>query len=81
MATDAGSFPEVVDNEITGLIVPPRDSKALASALIRLLKDGELRKRMGDNGYKKLKTDLSWDKIAEKTTEVYRKAMKNGEAR
>jgi glycosyltransferase involved in cell wall biosynthesis len=32
---------------------------------------------MGENAYKKLKTDLSWDKIAEKTIEVYEKAIKD----
>lgn len=30
---------------------------------------------MGENAYKKLKTDLSWDNIAEKTIGVYKKAI------
>jgi glycogen synthase len=32
---------------------------------------------MGENAYKKLKTDMSWDKIAEKTIEVYKKAIED----
>lgn len=75
VVTDVGSIPEVVDDGKTGFIVPPRDSEALAQAVIKLLKDENLRKEMGENAYKKLKEDFSWDKIAEKTIEVYRKAL------
>jgi glycosyltransferase involved in cell wall biosynthesis len=66
-----------VDDGVTGFIVPPRDTKALANAIINLLKDDELRKQMGENAYKKMKADLSWDKIAERTIEVYKEAIKD----
>ena len=72
VVTDVGSIPEIVDDGITGLIVPPRNPEALAEAIVKLLKDEKLRKQIGENAYKKLKTDLSWDKIAEKTIEVYK---------
>jgi glycosyltransferase involved in cell wall biosynthesis len=75
VVTDVGSISEVVDDEETGLIVPPKDEKALADAIIRLLKDDELRKVMGENAYKKMKEELSWDRIAEKTIEVYKGAI------
>lgn len=81
VVTSVGSVPEIVDEGVTGLIVPTRDPKALADAIVRLMKDETLRKQMGANAYKKLKTDLSWDRIAERTIEVYRKAAKRGEAR
>jgi glycosyltransferase involved in cell wall biosynthesis len=77
VATDVGSIPEIVDDGVTGFIVPPKDVNALAEAIIKLLKDEKLRKQMGENAYKKLKTDLSWDKIAEKTIEVYEKAIRD----
>ena len=75
IVTNVGSIPEVVDDGKTGFIVPPRDEKALADAMIKLLKDDELRKEMGKNAYKKMKEELSWDKIAEKTIEVYKEAI------
>ena len=77
VVTDVGSIPEIVDDGITGFIVPSRDPEALANAIVKLLKDEKLRKQMGENAYKKLKTDLSWDKIAEKTIEVYTKAIED----
>ena len=80
VVTDVGAIPEIVDDGITGFIVPPRDSETLANAIVKLLKDEKLRKKMGQNAYKKLKTDLSWDKITEKTIEVYKKAIRDNHA-
>lgn len=71
VVTNVGSIPEIVDNGITGLIVPPKDPAALAEAIIKLLKDKNLRLNMGKAAHKKLKTDMSWNKIAEKTINVY----------
>lgn len=75
VATDVGSIPEIVDNNITGIIVPPKDHVKLAEAIITLLKNDDLRKRMGKNGYYKLKTDLSWEIISDITINVYKKLM------
>lgn len=75
IATAVGDLPEVVEHDKTGLLVPPRDEKALAEAIIKLLKDKKLRKEMGESGYKKMKEELSWDKIAEKTIEVYKEVI------
>ena len=75
VVTNVGAIPEIVDDGVTGFIVPPKNPEALADAIVKLLKDEKLRKQMGENAYKKLKTDLSWDKIAEKTIEVYKKAI------
>ena len=77
VVTDVGSIPEVVDDGVTGFIVPSRDEKALAGAIIKLLKDEKLRKKMGEDAYKKMKEELSWDKIAEKTIEVYKEVIAN----
>jgi starch synthase len=72
VVTDVGSLPEVVDDGITGYVVTAGDEVALAEAVIKLLKDDALRKEMGEKGYQKLKRDLSWDKIAKETAQVYR---------
>ena len=77
VVTDVGAIPEIVDDGITGFIVPPKNPEALADAIIKLLNDEKLRKQMGENAYKKLKTDLSWDNIAEKTIGVYKKAIED----
>jgi len=47
IATDVGSVREVVEHGKTGFVVPPLDHEAVADAALRLLKDHELRQRMG----------------------------------
>jgi len=75
IVSDVGSLPENVDHGVTGYIVPPRDSKKLAEVIIDLLINDEKRKKMGENAYKKTKEELSWEKIARQTVEVYKKAL------
>ena len=72
VVTNVGSIAEVVDEGKTGFVVPPRDSKALAQALIKLLSNDELRKKMGENAQSKINGDLSWDLVAQNTLEVYK---------
>lgn len=72
VATYVGSISEVVEDNKTGLIVPPKDSQALAAAILKLLDNDELRINMGENAYKKMKEEMSWDKIAIETIKVYK---------
>lgn len=76
VVTDVGSIAEVVEDGVTGFIVPPKDTAALADAIIKILKDDDLRKRMSENVCRKMKNDLSWDKIADKTIEVYKNVIR-----
>ena len=75
VATDVGSIPEVVEDGKTGYIVPPKNPEKLAEAIIALLRDKKKRREMGENGYKKTEGELSWDNIATKTIEIYKKAL------
>jgi glycosyltransferase involved in cell wall biosynthesis len=71
VATTVGGLPALVDHEQTGLLVPPRDEKALADAVVRLLRDKELRHRLGLNGKRKIDTECSPSAVAQKTLAVY----------
>ena len=71
IVTDTGDMPEVVDDGINGIIVPPRDVNMLAEAIKTLLGNKTLRKEMGEQAHKKMISDLSWDDIALKTIDVY----------
>lgn len=76
VATTVGALPEMVEEGETGYLVPPRDERSLADALVRLLQDGELRQRMGAAGKRKIHTECSAETVAQKTLEVYRLAVK-----
>ena len=56
----------------TGLLVPPENPEALASAINRLLSDPPLRKRLGQAG-RKWATQFTWDRTAQAQEEVYLK--------
>lgn len=74
IVTNVGDLPNLVKNGKEGLIVPSKDPEALARAIIKLLKDDELRRQMGENAYKKAQ-ELSWDNIAKKHIEVYEEVL------
>jgi glycosyltransferase involved in cell wall biosynthesis len=73
VATRAGGIPEVVAEEETGLLVPPRDHEALADAIVRLLKDAGLRRRMGDAARTRARTFFSAERMVQNTLLVYQR--------
>jgi glycosyltransferase involved in cell wall biosynthesis len=75
VASKIGGIPDVVKDGENGLLVPPRDSGALADVIIYLLENEDIRERMGKNGRKKVE-DYSWEKIAEETENVYETVLK-----
>lgn len=77
VVTDVGALSETVDHGRTGLVVPPRDVKALAEAIITLLCDKQSRRKMGANGRKKMQEEWSPDVVADRTVETYRTAIRN----
>lgn len=72
VATDVPGCRHVVRHEVNGLLVPPRDSAALAGALERLLRDKALRLRLGLNGRAIVVADFSEKLVVERTLELYR---------
>src|SRR5207247_1743863 len=47
IVTSVGGIPDMVENERTGLVVPPGDSEALGAAILRLLRDQPTAERLG----------------------------------
>lgn len=75
VATTVGGLPEMVENGRTGYVVPPGDSAQLAEAVTKLLLDEPLRCRMGADAKRKIEEECSPKMVAEKTMEVYRRAV------
>ena len=50
IASNVGGFPEVVEDGVTGFLVPPKDEVILANAIDKLLYDERLRRELGENG-------------------------------
>jgi glycosyltransferase involved in cell wall biosynthesis len=75
VATTVGGLPEMVDEGRTGYLVPPRDEQALATAVVRLLRDADLRRRFGLNGRRKLDEECAPPDVARHTFAVYRRVL------
>lgn len=71
VASNIPGYAGLITHGEEGLLVKPRDEKALADAILVLLKDKQMRQRMGENGSKKAK-EYSWDIIAQKVMDYYR---------
>ncbi|AEA11525.1 glycosyl transferase group 1 [Thermoproteus uzoniensis 768-20] len=68
IASAVGEIPYRVKHMINGLLVPPRDSTALAEAIVTLAQDRELGRRLGAEGRKSV---LTWDEIVSKLLSIY----------
>lgn len=72
VATNVGGLPEMIEDGKTGLLVPPKDSDALAEAIVHLLKDDKTITEMSEyilNKYEK--GERSWSAIADKYINFY----------
>ncbi len=71
VATTAGGIPEIVEDGVTGLAVPPRDPRALADAVVRLLADAPLRTRLAIAGAARVRERFTVERMVEETAAVY----------
>lgn len=75
VVTDVGGLSEIVEDGTTGIKVPAADEEALAQALMKLMQDHALAEKLCKNADKVIKSQFSWDKIAQETVDVYRKTL------
>ena len=72
VATAVGGTPEIVRDGVTGRLVAPRDAAALAGAILEVLESAEVRKRMGDEGLRRARSEYGLPRMIERTSELYR---------
>jgi glycosyltransferase involved in cell wall biosynthesis len=78
VAVRAGGMPEVVKDGENGLLVPPADTDALASALSKLLSDRDLMWRMGQAGRELIREQFSIGRMVEGNLQVYQNLLSGG---
>jgi glycosyltransferase involved in cell wall biosynthesis len=77
VCTRVGSMAEIVDDGQTGYLVEPKDPAQLAEAIIKLLRDPDLRHQMGRRALDTAETQLGWDHVAASTCAIYAKAIES----
>ena len=76
VASNVGGLPDAVEDGVTGLLVPPRDATALRAALVRLLDDPGLRRRLGELARARALERFSWDAATEATISAYLRSFR-----
>jgi glycosyltransferase involved in cell wall biosynthesis len=80
VVADVGGLPEVVEKDVTGLIVPPDDPESAAGALERLAASAEARMRMGEAGRLRVQRLYAWDHCVDLMLGVIERAIERKRA-
>lgn len=76
VSTDVGGVAEAVEDEQTGLLVPPKEPRLLADALLYLIDHPERRKKMGEKGRERVRKKFSLEKMLSQIEKVYDEVLK-----
>jgi glycosyltransferase involved in cell wall biosynthesis len=77
IATRVGAVPEILVDDVSGLLIEPDDTHALANALRRAITDADLRQALGENGNALVRDHFSAAGMARKYLDVYESAMQD----
>ena len=76
IASDLSANREIVEDGVTGMLVPSRDVSALAHAIERLVLDPELREHLGDRARQQVREGFSEERYIEEHVALYRRLMR-----
>jgi len=71
VADDVGQAPQYIEHLSSGYLVPAGDSDAFAAGVLRLLRDEELRYRLGKHARKRVMEEFAWNKLAAVVERAY----------
>ena len=71
IASNVGGIPDIVKNYQTGVLVPEKSIEELRKAIIELLGNENLRKELGESGYRFIKEKFSWERITTQLKNLY----------
>src|SRR5207249_9713502 len=75
VASDTGGTSEIIRDGETGYLCPTGDLDRFAGYVVRLLRDPELRDRLGRNGRALVEHEYSWTRVAEMTERLYERLI------
>ena len=71
IVSDVGGLPEVVENNVTGLVVPPANAEKLADAMETLVKNEQLRISLGKQGRQRVEKLYNWENNLDAMIRLY----------
>jgi len=77
VTTDVGLAGEVVEDGVTGIVIPRRNERELAEAIVRLIENGELRDKIGKQAQIKLFEKQNLHNCGKEMYKIYQKLLEN----
>ena len=77
VATNVGGIPELIENNVNGLLVPSENSEELLNKINELLSNKEMSKRLSDAGYDFVMKNLTWEILLPKYIQFYENLIKS----
>ncbi len=74
IATDVGAISEILAEE-SGIVIPPQDTDSIVNALRQLLDDKQMRQKLADNGYERIRREYGIDTVFELYKSVWKGDM------
>ena len=77
VATKVGGLPEMIEDQMSGILVDPKDPDALANAIEQVLIDKDLQMKLSDGGVRRIQEKYSSDKICINLINCFKETLKN----
>jgi glycosyltransferase involved in cell wall biosynthesis len=78
VASRFSGIPEVVEDGVTGTLVPPRDPEALAGAVVDLLKQSQKARAFGEAGRRRVEEEFALKRMLDETFALYEELLERG---
>ena len=75
VASGVGGISSVIEDNVTGLLVPPKDPHALKDGILKVLRDGQLKLSLAEKGKVLVKKKFSLEKMVSEAIDVYEKTV------
>jgi lipopolysaccharide heptosyltransferase II len=77
VVTKVGGVVDIIEDQKTGLFVPPADPTSMAEAAIKIFKEPDFARELAENAYKKVKAKYNIELMVKNTLDVYQDALGN----
>ena len=76
VTTNVGGIPELIENDVSGILVEPNNPEKLLEAINGLIENEKLAQKLAKNGYDFVMKNLTWETLLPKYIKFYKDLMK-----
>jgi glycosyltransferase involved in cell wall biosynthesis len=77
VVADVGGLPELVEDRQCGYVVPPKDSRAIAQALMEMMQNPSLKKQLGQNARERIRTRFNISQTISQTKDLFEELLES----